>query len=105
MFFVLGVGSIGQSTRFVPISINFEMFYVYIIPSRKNGAYYIGFTQNIDLRLVAHNKSMVRSTKNKRPWSLVYQEAYETRSEVVKRERYLKSLKKRVYLENLIKQF
>jgi putative endonuclease len=78
------------------------MFYVYVLKSEKDGSFYIGQTGDRDKRVAAHNGGRSRWTKSKRPWMLVYSERYPTRSEAVKRERYLKSLKSHVEIENLI---
>lgn len=81
------------------------MFWIYILKSLKSQKYYIGQTKDIRDRLVYHNKGKNRSTKSDRPWQLVYKERFSSRAEAIKRERYLKSLKKRIYLEKLIKNF
>jgi len=78
------------------------MFYLYIIQSIKDGSYYIGSTESIVKRLNEHNFGNTRYTKNKRPWKLVYQDEYMTRSEAVIREKYLKRMKSKKYIENLI---
>ncbi len=80
-----------------------EVFFTYIIQSETSGRYYIGSTQNIEERLKRHNTGRSTYTKNKGPWKLVYNEGYKTRSEALKREYYLKSLKSRTRIEKLIK--
>ena len=69
------------------------MFYLYIIQSQKDGKLYTGFTSSIEKRIRAHNQGEVRSTRNRRPFKLVYQEKYESKSEALKREKFLKSFK------------
>jgi putative endonuclease len=81
------------------------MYFIYILQSAKDKSYYVGYTNNIDNRLYEHNFGRTRYTKLKRPWNLVYKEEYKTRKEAFKRERYLKKLKSKQYLENLIKNF
>lgn len=78
------------------------MYYTYILKSNASGRYYIGQTNNIDLRLKRHNNNLVKSTKNRGPWEIVYYEKYTSRSEAIKRERYLKSLKSKKVIEQLI---
>ena len=77
------------------------MYYTYILKSLSSKRYYIGHTNNLDLRLKRHNENQVTSTKNRGPWELVYFEEYETRSKAMYRERYLKSLKSRKTIEEL----
>jgi len=68
------------------------MFYVYVIKSTKKGTLYTGHTEDIERRIEQHNKGLLgRYTKNKGPWELVYSETYKTRSEAMKREKYLKT--------------
>jgi putative endonuclease len=81
------------------------MFYVYILKSEKNNSYYIGYCSNIDRRLNQHNKGFVKSTKKYAPWKLVYIEEYKDRIEAMKREKQIKSWKKRCLIEKLIKHF
>ena len=77
------------------------MYYTYILKSISSERYYIGQTSDLVLRLKRHNENLVKSTKNRGPWEIVYFEEYETRSEAMQRERYLKSLKSRKSIEKL----
>lgn len=67
------------------------MYYVYILQSLKDGSFYIGFTPDLRLRFIKHNKGFVTSTKNKIPWKLIYYEAYLHRKDATGREKFLKS--------------
>jgi len=69
-----------------------------------NNSYYIGSCNNIERRLSLHNLGKVMSTKRYMPWKLVHLEEYKNLSEAVKRERQIKSWKKRSAIENLIKK-
>jgi len=78
------------------------MFCVYILFSKAYDRYYIGQTSDINKRLLRHERGYVRSTKAYRPWELVYTELYKSRSESMQRETYLKSLKSKVHIRELI---
>ena len=78
------------------------MFTVYILRSEKIGKFYIGHTEDIDKRLVRHNKGQVTSTRGKGPWAIVYQEYFPNRAEAVQRELEIKSKKSSKYIERLI---
>lgn len=78
------------------------MYYVYLLESEVDGSFYIGYTSNVKNRLWEHNFGRTRYTKLKRPWKIVYKEEFISRGEAVKRERYLKSLKSRKFLEKII---
>jgi len=69
------------------------MYFVYIIKSLKDEGYYIGQTDNLNLRIEKHNKGQVRSTQNRIPFILVRKETFDTRGDARKRENYLKKLK------------
>jgi putative endonuclease len=78
------------------------MYHTYIIKSLKNNLYYIGHTNNTVNRLKDHNKGKNKYTKPYLPWDLVYTKFFNTRSEAMKHEKELKSLKSRKALEKII---
>ena len=78
------------------------MFIVYILYSSNVDQYYVGHTQNMEDRLSRHNSGRSLSTKKGKPWNLVYTETFETRSEAMLREKAIKKMKSRTYLELLI---
>lgn len=67
------------------------MFYSYLLKSSKNNDLYIGSTEDIEKRLYLHNAGKVKSTKAYRPWILIECQKFNTRSEAVKQERFLKN--------------
>jgi len=48
-------------------------------------------TSNLVLRLESHNKGRGSSTRNRRPMRLIGYEAYLTKKEAARREKYLKT--------------
>jgi putative endonuclease len=80
------------------------MYWVYIIESEKDRRYYIGQTENLDARIERHNKGRNLSTRAYIPWRLKWWKEFETRSEAIKTESKLKSLKKRVNLERFVEE-
>ena len=80
------------------------MYYVYIIYSKAIDRYYIGHTQDIEGRLYHHRNSGSKATKKAKDWELVYTESWATRSEACVRELKIKSMKSRVYIQQLIDQ-
>ena len=79
-------------------------YYVYILYSQKTNHYYIGSSSDPDKRLLRHNAGATISTKQGRPWKIVYTETLGNETDAIRRELYLKSLKSRVFIENLILQ-
>jgi putative endonuclease len=66
------------------------VFYLYIL-KLSDGSLYTGFTSDLKRRYPEHVNGGVKSTKHKRPLSLIYYEAYLSEVDARKRERYLKS--------------
>jgi putative endonuclease len=61
--------------------------------SQIKGIYYTGSTDDIEERVKLHNSNRAKWTKRYQPWILKHTEEFSTRSEAVKREKFLKSLK------------
>ena len=49
------------------------MFFMYIIQSKKDKDLYIGYTDDLRKRFKKHNSGLVRSTKSRIPFKIVYQ--------------------------------
>ena len=67
------------------------MFYVYVLQSTINGQLYVGFSEDLDERLKAHNSGEVISTKSHRPWKRIFYECYTNKADALRREQYLKT--------------
>ena len=67
------------------------MYFVYLLQSRRDNGFYIGMTSNIQSRFEEHENGLVESTKNRRPWKLIYFEAYLSKESAEERERKLKN--------------
>jgi putative endonuclease len=65
--------------------------FIYVLKSGKDGSLYVGSTNNLEQRILYHNKGYSLSTKSKVPWVLVAVEAFDDVSVALKRERFLKS--------------
>jgi putative endonuclease len=81
-----------------------KMYYLYIIKSLRNKRYYVGSTNDVDRRLIEHNSGKSKYTRMTKPFELVYKEEYLTRSEAGRRELYIKKLKSKKYIEQLIEK-
>jgi len=66
-------------------------FFVYVLYSERKGTHYVGQTKSVSERLKRHNGGDSRSTRNGRPWRVIYCEEFDDRSQAARRERYLKS--------------
>ncbi len=80
------------------------MYYTYVLKSEKDNKLYVGYTQNIEDRLDKHNKGLIESTKNRRPFRLVYYEACLEQRDAIAREEQLKTGFGRAYLKRGISE-
>ena len=81
------------------------MFYTYILHSKKDNNFYVGFTKDLKLRFEQHNKGQVESTENRRPFELIYYEACIDQKDAIKREKYLKSFHGKMFIKNRLKSY
>ena len=69
---------------------------------RKN---YIGYTNDVNSRLIKHNNGEVKSTAHRRPFVLIYYEACLNKQDAMRREKYLKTYQGRMFLGKRLKEF
>ena len=81
------------------------MYYVYVLHSLKDERLYTGFTANLDERLNEHNRGCNQSTKNRRPFTLIYSEYYINKIDAINREKFLKSGSGKTYLKKQLKHY
>lgn len=67
------------------------MYYTYVIISQKDNKLYVGYTKDLKHRFSQHNDRKVESTKNRRPFKLIYYEACTNMHDAIKREKYFKT--------------
>jgi putative endonuclease len=79
------------------------MYYLYVLKSKKDTQLYTGSTNDLRRRFKEHNEGKIFSTKTRRPFELVYYEAYKSEKDARNRESNLKlrsrafaQLKKRI---------
>ena len=65
-------------------------FTVYVLESDA-GHMYTGYTPDLERRPAEHNSGTTHSTKHAKNWRVVYTEEFSSRSEAMKREKYLKT--------------
>ena len=78
------------------------MYIVYILYSKKLSRYYIGYTADLERRLLEHNTGVSTYTSKANDWVLRYQESFLTREAAHKRELAIKKKKSVKYIEWLI---
>jgi len=77
-------------------------YYVYIIYSQLKNRYYTGYSSDPEERLVEHNLGATPSTRPGRPWTLVFTEEFESKTAAILREKEIKRMKSRKYIESLL---
>ena len=82
----------------------FYMWYFYILYSEKIDRFYYGFTDDLQWRLERHNAGWGRFTRRGIPWKLVYYESFQTKTEAIHREKEIKRMKNRRYIQELIQK-
>ena len=79
------------------------MFYTYVLYSESFRKTYVGFTSNLEGRLLAHNHPQNKGyTKRFQPWIILYSEEFEFQHEAMVREQQLKTGQGRVFIQSLI---
>lgn len=70
------------------------MYFVYVLKSQKDKSLYCGYTKDVERRIEEHNSGSVDYTKRRRPWDLVYYEAFRSLEDAIERESKLKKFGK-----------
>ena len=81
------------------------MFWTYILQNPA-GKFYIGHTNDLELRLHSHNRTdrtLGKFTRKNGPWELVWTEMHPTRDAAMGRERQIKGMKSAKWIrDNLL---
>ncbi len=81
------------------------VYFVYILQSESDHSFYIGYTSDLNRRLEEHNSGHTRYTSHKRPWAVAYDEEFNSKTDALKREKFLKKQKNRTFYQKLIDTF
>jgi len=77
-------------------------YWVYVLKNPA-GRFYVGSTDNLSKRIKQHNPqsadyNSTKYTHKNGPWELVYYESFQTRSEAMIREKFIKSRKSATWI-------
>lgn len=79
------------------------MFKVYVLYSASFKKIYIGFTSNLEERLLSHNILGVKGwTIKYRPWTVIHTETFEMKKDAMAREKELKTGKGREWIHEVL---
>jgi putative endonuclease len=81
-----------------------KMNYIkYVLKSKLDNNFYVGFTTNLKQRLDEHNNGRVKSTSARIPFEVVYYEVCYNQKDGLHSEKYLKSSYGKRYIKNRLK--
>lgn len=80
-------------------------YHVYVLRSKKNNKFYIGYINDLRKRFKDHNSGKSGYTKSRGPYELIYYESYRNKEDARSRELQLKSGTGKAYLKKRIKRF
>ncbi|OGH47311.1 MAG: excinuclease ABC subunit C [Candidatus Levybacteria bacterium RIFCSPLOWO2_01_FULL_39_10] len=80
-------------------------YYVYVLKSDKDKKFYAGYTKDLKLRFKQHEEKLVRSTKERGSFKLIYYEASLNQQDATHREKYLKTYLGKMFLKNRLKSY
>lgn len=78
------------------------MYYVYVLKSVRTGWLYRGLARDLRKRVLEHNIGKVKSTRFRRPYTVIYFEGPMTLAEARSREKYFKTSAGRRKLKALL---
>jgi putative endonuclease len=81
------------------------VFYVYVLRSETDSGLYIGYSSNLQRRIVQHERGAALATSYRGPWKLIYYEAYLNQVDALGREKFLKSGSGRSFLNRQLKHY
>ena len=75
------------------------MYTVYVLYSERYDKIYVGYTSNLEKRILSHNQLGHKGwTVKYRPWKLIHSETFSSRSEALRREKMLKGGQGRAWI-------
>lgn len=79
------------------------MYTVYVLYSESHNKIYIGYTSDLEDRLLSHNVMGTKGFAVKyRPWRVIHTESFLEKTDALKREKQLKTAKGREFIRSLI---
>lgn len=78
------------------------MYYLYILKSESTGRFYVGQTVNLEDRLFRHNSRKSIATRSGLPWTLIFKKDYQSRSDAIIAEKWIKRMKSKDIIQQII---
>ena len=77
-------------------------YFVYILYSTTKDKFYIGYTSDLNERIIRHNQKSKGFTGSTNDWELKYHETFENKIDALNREKQIKSWKSKIKIKELI---
>ena len=100
----MGPGFESQRDHLQEASASFFMPYTYIIYFARLNKHYVGACTNMEPRLYEHTIGHSKFTSSGVPWVLKYSKDFATLQKAKRWELYIKKMKSRKYIEQLISE-
>lgn len=82
------------------------MYFVYVLENQDDKSWHIGFTTNVELRILRHTSGQgSRTTSLKNNWKRIYFEAYLDKHDALGREKFLKGGSGRKFLKRQLAHY
>ena len=81
------------------------MYYTYVLLNTKEKKLYLGFTQDLKIRMELHRQGFLRNEKNSTSLILIYLEACMDKKDAMRRDRFLNSFLGKRYLKKRLKKY
>ena len=82
-----------------------KFYYVYVLLSLKDRKFYIGYTNNLKRRFEEHQRGENLSTSKRLPVELILYEAFLSKDDAQRRERYFKTAKGKTTLRQMLRDY
>ena len=80
------------------------MFYTYVLWNKEDKKFYIGYTADLKRRMQEHNCNGVHSTSRFKSAKLIFYEAFLSKEDSIRRERYFKTAKGKKTLRLIVRE-
>ncbi|MBI4276564.1 GIY-YIG nuclease family protein [Candidatus Uhrbacteria bacterium] len=82
-----------------------KFYYTYVLLSLRDKKFYIGFTTDLVQRVRDHQRGNNVSTAKRLPCILIFYEAFLSKKDALRRERYFKTNKGKTTLRQMLREY
>ena len=79
-----------------------QTHWFYVLYSLKDNNLYKGTCSHVETRFLVHTSGGVKSTKHRRPLILLFTRKFDSKSEALAYERYVKTIEGGIHLKNVL---